>query len=202
MSASPHPLSPLGQIPHELSVEEIHETIAAFAKSAEFACRAGFHMVEIQAGEGHLIHQFLSTVTNTRTDEWGGSLPNRFRFCLETARQVKRRIDPTTLLVFNLSITNRTEGSLTQRDSMELIEELKKIGVDAIICSSGEVTNMNMQDTDLGALLMFSRTVRSMIQIPTIICCNQDNASYLNSFICTCGLPFSPSSLINHFTCR
>lgn len=91
-SAIPNPLYPDGPAPRALSGEEIQEYIRDFASAAKNAVEAGFDGVEVDAANGMLIDQFTQDTCNKRTDEWGGSIPNRSRFALEVTRAVARGI--------------------------------------------------------------------------------------------------------------
>jgi 2,4-dienoyl-CoA reductase-like NADH-dependent reductase (Old Yellow Enzyme family) len=123
--------------PRELSVAEISEIIGAFQKSAERARGAGFEVIEIHAAHGYLLHQFLSPLSNTRTDEYGGSFENRIRMTLKVVRAV-REIWPSKLPLFvRVSATDWKEGGWDLAQTIELARQLKAFGVDLIDVSSG-----------------------------------------------------------------
>ena len=123
--------------PHELSREEIAGIVGAFGASAVRARAAGYRWLEIHAAHGYLAHEFLSPLSNRRTDEYGGSFDNRLRFTLEATRAV-RAVWPESLpLTMRISATDWTEGGWTPEDSVELARRLKGEGVDLIDCSSG-----------------------------------------------------------------
>src|SRR5271163_3855883 len=97
-------------VPRELSKSEIEEIVAAFRKSAERALAAGFEVVEIHAAHGYLLHQFLSPLSNMRTDEYGGAFENRIRATLKVVRAV-REVWPKRLPLFvRVSATDWKEG--------------------------------------------------------------------------------------------
>ena len=123
--------------PRELTVAEIGEIVGAFKKSAERARAAGFEVIEIHAAHGYLLHQFLSPLSNTRTDEYGGSFENRARMTLKVVRAV-REIWPSRLPVFvRVSATDWKEGGWDLAQTIELARQLKALGVDLIDVSSG-----------------------------------------------------------------
>jgi 2,4-dienoyl-CoA reductase-like NADH-dependent reductase (Old Yellow Enzyme family) len=123
--------------PHELSVAEIGEIVEAFKKSAERARAAGFEVIEIHAAHGYLLHQFLSPLSNARTDEYGGSFENRIRMTLKVVRAV-REIWPSKLPLFvRVSATDWKEGGWDLAQTIELARQLKALGVDLIDVSSG-----------------------------------------------------------------
>ena len=102
VSCSPIPTQ-TGQIPHELTVDEIKEIVVKFADAAERAQKAGFDMVEIHGSHGYLLDQFYSPSTNLRTDEYGGSLENRCRFPVEVAKAVRERVGKDYLVSFRIT---------------------------------------------------------------------------------------------------
>ena len=124
-------------LPKELTAQEISEVVQSFRVAAKRALKAGFQVIELHGAHGYLFHEFLSPLSNHRTDEYGGSLRNRMRFLLETADAV-REVWPAELPLFaRLSATDWTEGGLTIVDSVEIAQTLKGHGVDLIDVSSG-----------------------------------------------------------------
>jgi 2,4-dienoyl-CoA reductase-like NADH-dependent reductase (Old Yellow Enzyme family) len=124
-------------VPAALAPAEIHNIVEEFATAAGRALAAGFEMVELHGAHGYLMHQFLSPLSNRRTDEYGGSLQNRMRFAVEITQAV-RRVWPERLpLFFRISATDWAEGGWTPEDSVELVRAVAPLGVDLIDCSSG-----------------------------------------------------------------
>jgi 2,4-dienoyl-CoA reductase-like NADH-dependent reductase (Old Yellow Enzyme family) len=124
-------------VPHALSAAEIGEIVGAFKKSAERALAAGFEIIEIHAAHGYLLHQFLSPLSNTRTDEYGGTFENRIRATLKVVRAV-REVWPQRLPLFvRVSATDWKEGGWDLAQTIALARELKPLGVDLIDASSG-----------------------------------------------------------------
>jgi 2,4-dienoyl-CoA reductase-like NADH-dependent reductase (Old Yellow Enzyme family) len=124
-------------VPRELSKSEIEGIVAAFRKSAERALAAGFEVVEIHAAHGYLLHQFLSPLSNTRTDEFGGTFENRIRATLKVVRAV-REVWPQRLPLFvRVSATDWKEGGWDLAQTIALAKQLKPLGVDLIDASSG-----------------------------------------------------------------
>jgi 2,4-dienoyl-CoA reductase-like NADH-dependent reductase (Old Yellow Enzyme family) len=124
-------------VPHELSVGEIGEIVAAFRKAAERAMAAGFEVLEIHAAHGYLLHQFLSPLSNVRADEYGGTLENRIRMALIVVRAI-REVWPQRLPLFvRVSATDWKEGGWDLGQTVELARQLKPLGVDLIDVSSG-----------------------------------------------------------------
>ncbi len=137
VAPSPIPFHPEDQPPSELSIAEIRNIVEAFAAGARRAIQAGFQVVEIHAAHGYLIHEFLSPLSNQRSDEYGGAFDNRIRFALEVVQAV-RRVWPEDLPVFiRISATDWTDGGWTLDDSVKLARRLRALGIDLIDCSSG-----------------------------------------------------------------
>ena len=134
---SPVPFSPAHPAPHELTAEEIAEVVRSFADAARRALVAGFAVVELHFAHGYLVHEFLSPLSNQRTDAYGGSLENRMRIAREIARAVRAAWPETLPLFARLSTTDWTDGGWDAAQSVELARGLKADGVDLIDCSSG-----------------------------------------------------------------
>ena len=127
----------LDRVPRELSVSDIHHVIGAFVSAAQRAAAAGFEWVEIHAAHGYLAHEFLSPISNQRTDEYGGSFENRIRFVLELTAAVRAVWPEKYPLTARLSCTDWAAGGWSLDESVELARRLKAAGVDLIDCSSG-----------------------------------------------------------------
>lgn len=122
-------------IPRALTAPEIEEIVAQFAQAARRAVAAGFDVLEIHAAHGYLLHEFLSPLSNFRTDAYGGSLENRMRLLLEVAAAVRKETDAPLLV--RISATDWTEGGWDLASSVVLATRLRDIGVDLIDVSTG-----------------------------------------------------------------
>jgi 2,4-dienoyl-CoA reductase-like NADH-dependent reductase (Old Yellow Enzyme family) len=123
--------------PRALDENGIREVVEAFRQAAERAVRAGFQIVEIHAAHGYLLHEFLSPLSNQRTDQYGGSLENRMRLVLEVATSVRKVLPDETPLFVRISATDWADGGWDLDQSIALARELKSRGVDLIDTSSG-----------------------------------------------------------------
>ena len=123
--------------PHQLSVEEIKGLVQSFRDAAIRAINAGFDLIEIHAAHGYLLHQFLSPLSNNRTDEYGGSLENRSRFLLEVVDAVNEVLDENHPLFVRISADEYAENGWNLKESIELAKILKTKNVDLIDVSSG-----------------------------------------------------------------
>jgi len=135
--------------PGELTVDEIKSLHGAFAIAAERAVAAGFAVIEIHAAHGYLIHEFLSPLSNRRTDAYGGSFDNRTRFLRECVAAVRRAAPERCPLFVRISSTDWVEGGWDIDQSVELARLLLTLGVDVIDCSSGG--NVEKADIPVGA---------------------------------------------------
>lgn len=126
-----------GPLPHELTVDEIRATTAAFAAAARRSLAAGFRVVELHFAHGYLGHSFLSPLMNQRADDYGGSFDHRVRFLVETVRAVRAVLTDDVPLFVRLSCTDWIDGGWTLDDSVEASRRIAKEGVDLIDCSSG-----------------------------------------------------------------
>lgn len=123
--------------PRELAVAEIDQIVEDFRTAACRALAAGFQVVEVHAAHGYLTHEFLSPLSNLRTDEYGGSLENRMRFALRVAQTVRKTWPEKWPVFVRISATDWKEGGWDLPQSIELCKRLKALGVDLIDVSSG-----------------------------------------------------------------
>jgi 2,4-dienoyl-CoA reductase-like NADH-dependent reductase (Old Yellow Enzyme family) len=131
------PFNPEDEIPLVLDEAGIQKVIFDFKIVAERSLQAGFRVLEIHAAHGYLLHQFLSPISNCRTDGYGGSFENRIRFLLEVVGEVQT-VWPATLPLFvRISVTDWAEDGWNPAEAVKLCAILKEIGVDLIDCSSG-----------------------------------------------------------------
>ncbi len=123
--------------PQALDQQGMDGIVRAFAAAARRACEAGFRVIEIHAAHGYLLHEFLSPLSNRRTDPYGGSFENRTRLVREVVAAV-RDVWPEQLPLFvRISATDWVEGGWDLEQSIALAREIKRLGVDLIDCSSG-----------------------------------------------------------------
>ena len=125
--------------PRALSRDEIVRLVEGFGAAAKRAAKAGFKVLEIHGAHGYLIHQFLSSTSNTRNDEYGGTLSRRARFPLEVAECVRAQWPDDRPLFFRLSVGDGSDPGWIMGDTVYLVQRLKEIGIDVIDCSSGGI---------------------------------------------------------------
>lgn len=125
--------------PEALTAEGIARVAGAFAEAARRSLDAGFELIEIHGAHGYLVHQFLSPLVNTRTDQYGGSFENRTRILREILEAV-RKVWPERLpLWLRISASDWTDGGWNIEDSIALAKQVKPLGVDLVDASSGGI---------------------------------------------------------------
>jgi NADPH2 dehydrogenase len=152
------------KMPKEMTLEEIRETVLSFQSAARRAKEAGFDVIEIHAAHGYLINEFLSPLSNHRTDEYGGSLENRYRFLQEVIDAVKEVW--SGVLFVRVSATDWTKGGLQVNDYVTMAKWMKEQGVDLIDVSSGAVVPAKIP-TFPGYQVPFADQIKQDAQIPT-----------------------------------
>jgi len=128
--------------PHALTLTEMDAVVSAFRAAAQRALAAGFDAVEVHSAHGYLLHQFLSPISNQRTDEYSGSLENRARMLLRVVDVVRQVWPEQRPLLVRLSATDWVEGGLTIDDQVQVARWLKAHGVDMVDCSSGGISSV------------------------------------------------------------
>ncbi len=123
--------------PRPLKEEEIWKIIDGFGNTALAAKNAGWKGVQIHGAHGYLVSQFLSTRTNLRTDQWGGSLENRARFVLEIYRNIRKKVGKDFPLGIKINSADFQRGAFTEEESLEVIDMLSAEGMDMIEISGG-----------------------------------------------------------------
>ena len=123
--------------PKEMDKAAIQQCIADFTSAAQRAISAGFKVIEIHAAHGYLLNEFLSPISNQRSDEYGGSFENRSRLLVEVTKAIREVMGDGLPLFVRISATDWVPGGFDEQDSVQLAEILKAIGVDLIDCSSG-----------------------------------------------------------------
>lgn len=152
------------QTPIEMTKENIQETVVAFQKGAERAKKAGFELIELHGAHGYLLNQFLSPISNKRTDEYGGSAENRYRIVKETITAVKEVWDGP--LFIRISANDYLEGGMTPEQYIEIVKWMKEDGVDLIDVSSGAVAPARIHIFP-GYQVSFSETIKHGAEIAT-----------------------------------
>jgi len=154
-------------IPHELTAPEIDEIVEQFVRSTRLAHAAGFRVVELHMAHGYLLHEFLSPLTNTRTDDYGGSLENRMRFPLRVAARVRETWPDDLPLFVRISASDWADGGWDLEQSIVFAKALRELGVDLIDCSSGGAIPGAKIELGPGYQVPFARSIRAEADIAT-----------------------------------
>lgn len=172
--------------PDPLTEDEIHVLIGRFVQATKVARQTGFHGVQIHAAHGYLLSQFLSPLSNVRTDQWGGSLENRSRFLLEVVRQVREAAGSAMVVCVKLNSADFQNGGFESEDSLQVAGWLEEAGVDVLEISGGSYERprmMNMSGMGEGEIvreaastaareayfLDFADQLRRTVRIPLMV---------------------------------
>ncbi|PLX85071.1 MAG: NADH-dependent flavin oxidoreductase [Desulfuromonas sp.] len=165
------------ETPRELSEEDIAALVEAFAQGARRAKEAGFDGVQLHGAHGYLINQFLSPLTNRRSDRYGGSLLNRMRFLEETFLAVRRAVGPGYPVTIKLNAADNLPGALEIDDSVRVAIRLEEMGIDAIEVSSGTAASGDLSPVRQGIEseekeaynAPFAQSIKKKINIPVMV---------------------------------
>ncbi|GMV41938.1 MAG: putative NADH:flavin oxidoreductase/NADH oxidase [Myxococcales bacterium] len=163
--------------PRALEETEIHRIVERFAESAALVQAAGFDGVQIHAAHGYLVSQFLSPLTNLRTDGWGGSPERRRRFLLEIVRAIRSAVGPRFSLGVKLNSADFQRGGFDETESMAVVEALNAEGIDLLEISGGtyEAAAMFAESRSESTrrreafFLDYANAVRSRVKVPLMV---------------------------------
>lgn len=167
-TVAPSPLSydDSYRMPKEITKEEIKSVISNFQKSAIRADEAGFDMIEIHGAHGYLIHEFLSPLSNHRTDAYGGSLQNRVRLLKEILAEVKKVWPSNKPISLRVSATDYLDGGLDGKEMVKIINEVKPF-IDIVHVSTGGLLPAEIELFD-GYQVKYADLIKKSCDIPTI----------------------------------
>jgi len=161
-----------GEVPRELSIDEIEDLIKAFAHAARRAKEAGFNAVELHMAHGYLLNQFLSPLTNKRTDKYGGDITGRARFALEVLQRVKETVGDEFPVLCRLSADEFVKGGLTLEESRIIAKMLEDAGADAIDVTGGIAETFYMSAPPMalpaGCLVHLAEGIKEAVSVPVI----------------------------------
>lgn len=160
-------------VPKPLLVSEIEDIIESFGKAAEKAIKAGFDVIVIQAGNGTLISNFLSPLTNLRDDRFGGSLGNRARLLYAVVEKVKKNAGSNVPIVVRLNGSDYEEKGLKIDETVAISLELEKKEIDALFITGGNFQQINYQigpmSVEHGLHVWAAEKIKSEVKIPVIV---------------------------------
>jgi 2,4-dienoyl-CoA reductase-like NADH-dependent reductase (Old Yellow Enzyme family) len=163
--------------PRAMTAEVIAEVIARFARTAQLGEQAGFSGVQIHAAHGYLLSQFLSPLTNQRTDQWGGPLENRARLLLDIVKAVRAVVSPGFTVAVKLNSADFQRGGFTADDAKTVVQWLNELDVDLVELSGGsyEAPAMQGEARDGRTLareayfVEFARDIRTVARMPVMV---------------------------------
>lgn len=154
-------------VPRALDEQGINKILASFEAAADRALEAGFKVIEIHSAHGYLLHEFLSPLSNTRQDQYGGSLENRMRLVLRVAKSLRDKVPSAFPLFVRISASDWVEGGWDINQSIFLAKHLKEIGVDLVDVSSGGMVAKTIIPVGKGYQVPFARSIREEVKIKT-----------------------------------
>jgi len=157
-------------VPLELDILHIERLITAFADSARRSMHCGFDLLEIHAAHGYLLHEFCSSLSNHRTDRYGGTLEKRLRFPLEVAQAVRAVWPRDRILGMRVNCIDYVSGDVTVDEAIALGCELRSLGFDYVCVTSGSIVDRAAQPpSQPGYLVPVARRMRSEAGIPVMV---------------------------------
>jgi 2,4-dienoyl-CoA reductase-like NADH-dependent reductase (Old Yellow Enzyme family)/thioredoxin reductase len=172
---APSPIRSLvfGLTPQEMTLDDIHEIIAAFGTAADRAREAGFDAVEVHGAHGYLLTQFLSALCNQRSDEYGGGLAKRSRFIVEVLQEVRKRVGEDFPISLRLSVEECIKGGYTVEDIQPILPAFVRAGADIIHASLGThgspagITSAPLE-YEPGFNVWRAKKVKEVVDVPVI----------------------------------
>lgn len=170
-------LSKMFAQPRQLSESEIEGLIQRYTRTAVLAEQAGFSGVQIHAAHGYLFSQFLSPLSNKRTDQWGGTLENRARILLRTVAAVRAQVAPQFCVAVKLNSADFQRGGFEGEDALRVVQMLNELNVDLVEISGGsyESPAMQGQTRDSRSLareayfLEFAEAIAEIAKMPVMV---------------------------------
>lgn len=169
---APSAIASGGEMPDEMTLDDIAAVVQRFGQAAERARRAGYDAVEIHGAHGYLLHQFLSPATNRRTDAYGGSAENRLRFTLEVIRSVREAVGPDFPILYRMSM----EGGYGIEAAATFAKEWEAAGVDTLNVSIGGTAPIDLLPPGIspmaipqGYLADHAEAIKQAVGVPVIV---------------------------------
>ncbi len=155
-------------VPHAMTKDDIKRCIGEFAAAAERVNRIGYDLIELHGAHGYLAHQFLSPLSNQRTDEYGGSTENRMRFAIEMYEAVRAVWPAEKPLGMRVSATDWVDGGWTPEETVLLAKELKARGMDYMDVTTGGLSPLQKIPLSPGYQVPFSEKVKKEAGLTTM----------------------------------
>jgi len=163
-----HPYEPEGDVPEAVPASMLPEIVRAFGDAAGRARAAGFQMIEIHAAHGFLLSQFLSPLTNHRTDDYGGPLENRYRLHLEVLAEVLARVGTECAVSVRLAAHDDTPGGLELQDACDTARRLAECGA-AMIDVSGGLQGSRGAGKSTAYFVSHAQAIKAAVPVPVMV---------------------------------
>ena len=183
LSASAIPFNENSNMPKEMTLADMDLITSQFIQATKNAHEANFDMIELQAHHGFLLASFLSPLTNTRTDEFGGSIENRLKFPLRVFNEMRNAFPKEKPMSVRISATDWAENGISEEEVFTISEAFKNAGADIINVSTGNTVANQKPQTGRMWQTPFSDTVRNTIHIPTITAGYIQDVDQINTII-------------------
>ncbi|MBK8595725.1 MAG: NADH:flavin oxidoreductase/NADH oxidase [Holophagales bacterium] len=154
-------------LPQALDAAGMTRLVDDFVSATRRAAAAGFHVAEIHAAHGYLLHQFLSPIANRRTDAYGGALENRMRFPLRVVEAVRSAWPSDLPLFIRISVTDWVEGGFVPEEAVVFARQAHSLGVDLVDCSSGGMHPRAVVPVGPGYQVPFAARIRAEAGVAT-----------------------------------
>lgn len=168
--------------PEQMTTSDIRDELENYRLAARRSLQAGFDGIEIHAAHGHLVHQFLSPLSNRRTDEYGGSLENRIRFLREALEAIRSETGPHYPVIVRVSASDYAEGGLTPGEVAEMLTHLEEL-LDAVDVSSGGLLPVSPPATPDGYQVPYAAVIKQAVRIPVIAVGSIHTKAYAESIL-------------------
>ena len=163
---------PTGIIPRELTVEEIQDLVNKYAQAAGRAVEAGIDAIQIHGAHCYLMANFMSPITNKRSDEYGGGIEGRLRFALEVVRAIRNRVGSEFPLLFRIAAEEMTPGGRSLEETKVMCRLLVDAGIDAIEVSRGSLAALRWvvspMGTPLALNLEYASEIKKVVDVPVL----------------------------------
>jgi anthraniloyl-CoA monooxygenase len=183
LSASPIAYNEKFATPKEMTIDDMNTVCNQFVQATINADQAGFDMIELQAHHGFLLASFLSPLTNTRRDEFGGSIENRLRYPLSVFNAIRAVFPNEKPMSVRISATDWAKNGITEKDVITIAEAFKKAGADVINVSTGNTVAQQKPITGRMWQTPFADAVRNTVHIPTITAGYIQDIDQINTII-------------------
>ena len=186
ISSSPLPCPKMGEVPREMTAEEVYKMAEKFGSAAKRAQVAGVDAVEIHGAHGYLVAQFMSAYSNKRIDEFGGSLENRMRFPLLIIQEIQKRVGSSFPIFFRISAEELCVGGTTLPEARAIAQILEEAGVHAISVSAGNYSNeyaWGTSDYPVAYMANLAEEIKKSVSIPVIAVGKINSAYYAEEIL-------------------